>query len=296
MARRRGPIAGFLELIKFSHTLFAMPFAIAAVALAALEARRGAGAEAGTGFWIAKLGLVLAAMVCARTAAMTFNRLADWDIDQRNPRTAKRHTLATRGAVRAVCVGSAFMFVAVCSFINTLAFALSPVALAVIFFYSLTKRFTPLSHFFLGLSLALAPLGGWCAILGELRSAQPWLLAAAVVFWVAGFDLIYALQDADFDRSEGLHSLSAKLGEKNTLRLARILHGAMIALLLALGHVARLGGVYEAGLVLIAAVLFWEHRLAKRGTPEAVQAAFFRSNVWISVILMLSILIENWKS
>jgi 4-hydroxybenzoate polyprenyltransferase len=237
--------------------------------------------------------LILAAMVLARTAAMTFNRLADWNIDRKNPRTARRHTLVSRPLAMLVCVLSAGLFVLVCRWINPLAFQLSPIALATIFVYSFTKRFTHLSHFFLGFALALSPLGAWVAVVGDLESLLPWMLAAVVVFWVAGFDLIYAIEDIDFDRKEELFSLAARLGPVKTLALSRLLHACMFFLLLELGMVAELGGIYFGAMLLIGVILVWEHRMALKNTPEAIQFAFFRANALISFILMFSILIES---
>ena len=285
-----------LEFIRFSHTLFALPFALASAALAVMAHNVSGAPQFQAGFWWNRTLLILAAMVCARTAAMSFNRLADWNLDQRNPRTARRHRLIPRWAAMLICVGSSGLFVLVCLGINPLAFRLSPVALGTIYVYSFTKRFTHFSHFFLGFALALSPLGAWVAVAGELGSWVPWILAAVVVFWVAGFDMIYAIQDIEFDRREELYSLAAKFGPVATLELARVLHAVMFLLLLVLGGVAGLRGVYYAGLALIAAILVWEHRLALRNTPEAIQVAFFRANALISFVLMFSILIESLRS
>ena len=293
---RRGFLARLLEFIKFSHTLFALPFAFASAVLAVMRHDASGAPQFGPGFWWSRGLLILAAMVFARTAAMTFNRLADWDLDQRNPRTARRHQLIPRWAAMLICVASSALFVGVCFWINPLAFRLSPIALGTIYVYSFTKRFTHFSHFFLGFALALSPLGAWVAVTGELGSLIPWILAAVVVFWVAGFDMIYAIQDIDFDRSEELQSLAAKLGGAATLELSRVLHAVMFLLLLVLGAAANLRGIYDAGLAIIAAILFWEHRLALKHTPEAIQVAFFRANALISFVLMFSILIESLRS
>jgi 4-hydroxybenzoate polyprenyltransferase len=292
----RSFISRLLEFIKFSHTLFALPFAFASAGLAVLEHNRAGEPQLSAAFWWTRGLLILAAMVAARTAAMTFNRLADWRIDRKNPRTRGRHRLISRPAAIAVCGASSLLFVAVCSLINDLAFSLSPVALATIFMYSFTKRFTHLSHFFLGFALALSPLGAWVAISGSLDSGLPWVLAGIVVFWVAGFDLIYAIQDIEFDRSEQLYSMATRLGAKGTLEVSRVLHGIMFLLMALLGVMGRLGGIYYSGLAIIAAVLVWEHRMALRNTPESIQVAFFRANALISFILMFSILIESLRS
>ncbi len=190
----------FLRLIRFSHTVFALPFALGAL-LVATHGRPS----------LRLLTLVLVCMVCARTAAMLFNRLADWTLDQRNPRTAMRHQLISRPVALLLLGLSSAAFVAAAAAINQTTLLLAPLALAIIFFYSLTKRFTAASHFFLGGALAVAPAGAWIAATGRLTLA-PLLLGAGVVGWVAGFDLIYATQDFEFDRREGLHSLVVRLG------------------------------------------------------------------------------------
>ena len=292
----RSFVRRLFEFIKFSHTLFALPFAFAAVALAVIAQNNSGEPRFDAVFWRNRLLLIVGAMVLARTSAMTFNRLADWNIDRKNPRTVRRHRLVSRQAAAMVCFASSALFVVICFWINALAFALSPIALAVVFLYSLTKRFTHLTHFFLGFALALAPLGAWVAITGRLFSPVPWLLALVVVFWVAGFDLIYAIQDIEFDRKEELRSLAARLGKDKTLRISRILHGCMLAVLLVLGGVAGLGGIYFTGMLAVAAILVWEHRLAVRTTPESIQLAFFRANALISFVLMFSILIESLRS
>ena len=203
--------ARFLRLIRFSHTIFALPFALAALVVAA-NGRPD----------LRILLLVLACMVTARTAAMLFNRLVDWEIDQRNPRTATRHLLATKPVVLISLVFSSGLFVFFAANINRLTFVLSPVALGIIFFYSLTKHFTDATHFFLGCALGLAPVAAWIAQTGRIQ-LPPLILAFGVVCWVSGFDLIYATQDYDFDRQEGLHSLVVRLGLAATLQVAQFL-------------------------------------------------------------------------
>src|SRR6266851_2897095 len=195
-----GSVSRFLRLIRFSHTIFALPFALAALVVAA------------NGWPSLKvLLLVVVCMVFARTAAMLFNRLVDWSLDQRNPRTASRHLLVSKRAVQVFLVLSSAGFVVAASAINRLTFILAPVALALVFFYSVTKRFTSATHFFLGLALAVAPVGAWIAQTGRIDLA-PVVLAAGVICWVAGFDLIYATQDFDFDRREDIRSLVVNLG------------------------------------------------------------------------------------
>src|SRR6266481_5279507 len=195
-----GSVSRFLRLIRFSHTIFALPFALGALVVAAN----------GWPSWRI-LFLVIVCMVFARTAAMLFNRLVDWTLDQRNPRTASRHLLVSKFVAQVLLVASSAGFVLAAASINHLTFFLAPVALAIIFFYSVTKRFTSATHFFLGLALGIAPVAAWIAQTGRIDLA-PIVLGAGVICWVAGFDLIYATQDYDFDRREGIRSLVVKLG------------------------------------------------------------------------------------
>src|SRR5215469_8017788 len=227
-----GSIARFLRLIRFSHTIFALPFAMGALVVAAN----------GWPSWRILI-LVVVCMVFARTAAMLFNRLVDWSLDQRNPRTASRHLLFSKSGVIVLLAVTSAGFLIAAAAINRLTLILAPVALALIFFYSLTKRFTSTTHFFLGLALAIAPIGAWIAQTGRFDLA-PVVLAAGVICWVAGFDLIYATQDYDFDRREGIRSLVVKLGITRSLRLAQLLHLLTFAALIGFGLVAKLGAVY----------------------------------------------------
>src|SRR6266567_3893135 len=231
-----GPVGRFLRLIRFSHTIFALPFALGALVVAAngLPSLR-------------IFVLVVVCMVFARTAAMLFNRLVDWSLDQRNPRTASRHLLISKLAASVLLVVSSAGFVATAAAINRMTFMLAPVALALIFFNSLTKRFTTTTHFFLGLALAIAPVGAWIAQTGRIDLA-PIILGAGVICWVAGFDLIYATQDYDFDRREGIRSLVVRLGIRRSLRLARFLHLAMFTALIGFGSAAHLGLFYYCGM------------------------------------------------
>src|SRR5262245_40890019 len=207
-----GPLARLLRLIRFSHTIFALPFALAALIVAANG-------------WpsLRILLLVVVCMVLARTAAMLFNRIVDWSLDQRNPRTSSRHLLVRKSSAAVLLVLSSAGFLLTASAINRLTCILAPFALALILFYSVTKRFTSATHFFLGLALAIAPVGAWIAQTGTIDLA-PILLAVGVICWVAGFDLIYATQDYDFDRREGIRSLVVKLGIARSLHLAQLLH------------------------------------------------------------------------
>src|SRR6059036_3843115 len=241
-----GPVSRFLRLIRFSHTIFALPFALGALVVAAngLPSLR-------------TFLLIVFCMVFARTAAMLFNRLVDWSLDQRNPRTASRHLLISKSAAQVLLVLRSAGFVGSAAEINQLTFLLAPVALAMIFFYSLTKRFTSATHFFLGLALAIAPVGAWIAQTGRIDFA-PIVLAAGVVCWVAGFDIIYATQDYDFDRREGIPSLVVKLGTARSLRLAQLLHLLTFAALIIFGVVAQLGAFYYWSMPLVAVALFYD--------------------------------------
>lgn len=271
----------FLEFIRFSHTVFAMPFALGAVAVAA---------DGFPAWWV--VSLVIVAMVFARTAAMTFNRLADWDLDRRNPRTAGRHQLASRSTAIVACAASSLAFIVTCWWINPLCFFLSPVALGVVFFYSFTKRFTHFAQFFLGLALAVSPVGAWLAVTGSF-AWPPMILAAAVVCWVAGFDMIYATQDYEVDRVEGLRSMVVWLGVPGALQVAQWLHGAMWILLLGFGLSAGLGVIYFAALIPMLGFLIYEHRIAKTLDVRAINAAFFVSNAWIGAIFVAATWIDR---
>lgn len=265
-----------LEMIKFQHTLFALPFAFTGMILAA----RGL-PEWGTLLW------VMLAMVGARSAAMTFNRIADRRFDAANPRTAGRALPAGKislGFAVGFVVVSAGLFVLAAAMLNPLCFALSPVALLVALGYSFTKRFTPLSHFVLGLSLAMAPMGGWLAVTGTF-GIQPLLLSFAVLAWTAGFDILYACQDRDFDRRAGLHSIPARWGVRASLRASSLLHSLTVLALVGLIPLADLGWIYLAGMGLIAAFLFYEHSLVSPANLGRLNVAFFQVNAWVSVLI-----------
>ncbi len=276
-----GPIARFLRLIRFSHTVFALPFALGAFVVAA-NGRPS----------LRTLSLVVICMVLARTAAMLFNRLIDWSLDQRNPRTASRHLLVSKSAALILLTLSSAGFIFATAAINRLTLMLAPVALAVIFFYSLTKRFTSATHFFLGLALAIAPVGAWIAQTGHLDLA-PLVLGAGVICWVAGFDLIYAIQDYDFDRREGIQSLVVKLGIARSLRLAQLLHLGMFAALIAFGIAASLGLFYYSGMPLVAAALFYEHRTASKLDLAGINRAFFESNAFVSAVFLVAVCLDR---
>ena len=276
-----GGLSGFLTFIRFSHTVFALPFALGAMFAAA------GGVPSPRVF----TG-VLAAMVFARTAAMTFNRLSDWEIDKRNPRTEGRHRLVGYGTATAVCALSSLGFVLSAWWLNPLCAWLSPVALGIVFFYSLTKRFTHCAQFFLGLALSVAPVGAWLAVTGSF-AWPPLVLALAVLLWVAGFDVIYATQDYEVDVREGLKSLVVRLGIRDGLRFAMILHLAAFAGLVAFGYVAGLGRFYAGSLVIVIAGLAYEHFEARRGDIGSVNRAFFQANAAVGLAFVLGILFDR---
>jgi 4-hydroxybenzoate polyprenyltransferase len=281
------------SFVRFSHTIFALPFALAAMAVAARQN------EGWPGWRIC--GLILAAMICARTCAMAFNRIVDRKFDALNPRTAKRH-LATGEISLAnaifLCALAAAGLVAVSYFLNPLCFYLSPAALIVICFYSFTKRFTDYTHVFLGISLALAPVGAWLAVRGAqittMEIIQMLTLAVSVVLWLIGFDIIYALQDYDFDRSHGLRSLVVAWGPKNALQAAFLAHMLMCGTLLAFGFLSfGLRPIpYIVGWLIILGCLFMEHWIARRRSLNWINIAFFRLNAVVSAVFFVVTLTE----
>lgn len=271
-------IGVFLEMIKFSHTIFALPFALSGAFLAAggIPAPRQL-------FWI------VLAMVGARTAAMGLNRLIDAAIDARNPRTAGRAIpagLIGRGTTLAFILASLILLLVSAGQLNRLCLLLSPLAIFFLMLYSYCKRFTSLAHVVLGLCLAAAPLGAWIAIRGSM-DAPALILGGAVLFWVAGFDILYALQDLEFDRSASLHSIPVLLGVEGSLWTARIFHLAMLGLLLGLHSLMGLGTYFMTGILVTAALLLYEHWLLRDGDLTRLDAAFFNMNGYISVILLL---------
>jgi 4-hydroxybenzoate polyprenyltransferase len=279
------------SFVRFPHTVFALPFALAAMMVAAREHRGWPGWE--------KFLLILAAMVCARTCAMAFNRIVDRKFDALNPRTAGRHLptgqISLASAV-ALWLLSGVGLVIVSCFLNPLCFALSPLALAVICFYSLTKRFTDYTHVFLGLSLALAPVGAWLAVKGSqlatVEILQMLALALAVVLWLVGFDIIYALQDYEFDQAHGLHSLVVAWGPKNALAAAFLAHLIMCGLLLLFGLLCRFRLAYLVGWFLIVGCLVLEHWIARRRSLNWINLAFFRLNALVSTIFLVIVAAE----
>lgn len=283
------------DFVKISHTVFALPFALAAMVVAARENRGWPGFKT--------FALILVAMVCARTCAMAFNRIVDRKFDAMNPRTADRHLPAGRirlASAITLCVLSGAAFVGAAWLLNPVCFYLSPVALFFACFYSLTKRFTDYTHVYLGVALALAPMGAWLAVEGQfnfmpLRDSflLPVVLAIAVVFWLVGFDIIYALQDYEFDRSHGLRSLVVAWGPKNALKAAFLSHLVMWAVLTSFGILARFRGVaFFIGMLVILICLLMEHFLARRRSLDWVNNSFFRLNAIISVVFLIVTLVE----
>ena len=278
--------AGF---VKLSHTVFALPFALASMVLAARETHGWPG-------WRI-FSLILAAMVCARTCAMSFNRIVDREFDQANPRTASRHLpvglVSLPGAVL-LCVASGVGLIVVSYCLNRACFYLSPVAIMVVCFYSLTKRFTDFTHVYLGVALALAPLGAWLAVRGQFvwwplkdSAVLPVLLAVAVVLWLVGFDIIYALQDYEFDRQHGLHSLVVRWGPRNALSGAFLAHMLMWGVLAGFGLLSGFRVAYFVGLLIILCSLLLEHWLARWRSQKWIDVAFFRLNALISAVFLV---------
>jgi 4-hydroxybenzoate polyprenyltransferase len=269
-----GRVATFGRMIRFSHSIFALPFALASFVLA----------SGGEVPW-SRLLWILVAMVGARSAAMGMNRLVDHALDARNPRTASRELPSgalSRAEVWALVAVATAAFVLAAGMLNFLCLALSPVALLIVFGYSYTKRFTSLSHLFLGLALGTAPVGAWIALTGGL-AAVPLVLGLAVVAWVAGFDIIYSCQDVDFDRREGLLSIPARLGIRRGLLVSRVLHACAVLLFLSLHVLAPLHPIYLVGVGFVAMLLAYEHSLVRHDDLSRVDAAFFTVNGWVSV-------------
>ena len=275
----------YLSLIKFSHTIFAMPFAIIGFFLASQQYNFE---------WITLLYVVLC-MVFARSAAMAFNRYIDRDIDIANERTAQireipNGTITAKNALLFVVI-NAILFVLTTYFINSLCFALSPIALLTILGYSYTKRFTVLCHLVLGLGLSLAPIGAYLAVSG-IFDIIPILFSCVVLFWVSGFDIIYSLQDEEFDKTQKLHSIPVLLGKKNALNLAKFLHFVTILLLSQIGNYSEFGKFYWIGFSIFSALLIYQHTLVKHNDLSKVNLAFFTTNGIASVIFGAFVIIE----
>ena len=275
-----------LEMIKIEHTLFALPFAFLGATLAAREV-----AAQPASFWITKLIWITLAMVGARSAAMTFNRIADRRIDAANPRTATRALPAGLLDVRfawAFTVAASLLFLLAASELNRLTLILSPVALGSVFLYSYTKRFTSFSHLVLGWCLSIAPSGAWIAIKGELN-LLPVLLSLAVMLWTAGFDVLYACQDYDFDRRSGLHSIPQRFGISRALWIARAIHALMFVTLVVFFTLAHLRWLGLIGVTLTGALLIYQHSIISADNLSRLNAAFFTTNAFVSVILFVAI-------
>jgi 4-hydroxybenzoate polyprenyltransferase len=286
-------LSNYARLVRFSHTVFALPFALASVALAwpshPVTLR--------VFLWI------LVAMVGARSAAMGFNRLADRRFDALNPRT--QNWELPQGKVKVweailLTVAASLVFLIAAFQLNIVCFVLSPLALAIVFFYSLTKRFTCASHLFLGLALSLAPMGAWLAVSGSpidlTELVIPFFLGLGVLFWLAGFDVIYSLQDHEFDRHQGLHSIPVRFGVARALKLSTFFHLCTVFFLGLVGLTARMGLVYWLGFAAITVILFWEHRIVKPNDLSRIGRAFFEFNAYVSIGYLLAIVGDlTWR-
>lgn len=277
----------YLSLVRFSHTLFALPFALASL------------------FWAAQgwpgwrvFMLVLLCMVFARNAAMAFNRLADARFDAQNPRTAGRHLPAgvlSRSGVTVFLGLNAALFVGATWLLNPLAFALSVPALAAVCFYSVTKRFTSWSHLYLGLAIGISPVGAWIAARGSFGS-EALLLCLALLLWIAGFDIIYATQDEEFDRRAGLHSMAVRLGRAGAIRLSAWLHLACFAVLVLIERVHGLGWPYRIALAVVGLLLVWLHRYRRSDSLDGLNQDFFLGNVAISLCIFAGVTVSVFLS
>jgi 4-hydroxybenzoate polyprenyltransferase len=283
-----GTLAHVGSLVKFSHTIFALPFALAAVVLAL---------PYGSFTWTKLLWIVLA-IASARTAAMAFNRLVDRDIDADNPRTQDRELprgALSPGFVRLLVIASCAVFVVCAALLGPLPLYLSPVALSLALGYSYVKRYSSWCHLVLGAAIALAPGGAWIALGAPVTSA-PWLLVFGVATWVGGFDVLYSLQDESFDRAAGLHSIPSRFGTVGALWISGLLHVATVLCLLSVGFVLGRGVVYLAGCLLIAGILVYEHALVKPGDLSKIDKAFFDLNGYVSVAFFGCVLADHFLS
>jgi 4-hydroxybenzoate polyprenyltransferase len=287
----------YLSLVKFSHTLFALPFAMIGFFLGIFGTRliheENSPGE-GVGFLLGRFILVLICMVTARSAAMAFNRYLDRHFDARNPRTAIREIprgiIAPNSALRFVII-CCIIFMITCWFINPLCFYLSPVALFVILFYSYTKRFTPLCHIVLGVGLSLAPIGAFLAVTGRFE-ILPLLFSGSVICWVSGFDIIYAMQDVDFDQSENLFSIPTAVGKKNALFISSLLHLMSAGFVISAGIVGGFGAWYWVGMILFAGMLVYQHVIVKPNDLSRVNLAFMTANGIASVVFAVFVIAD----
>ena len=294
----------YLSLVKFSHTIFAMPFAVIGFALATLQVAHTADLTTTIGWGnkifitprglLIKFILVILCMVFARSAAMAFNRYLDSNFDAKNPRTAIREIpagiISTQSALRFVII-NCILFLIATYFINRMCFLLAPVALFVILFYSYTKRFTPLCHLVLGIGLSLAPIGAYLAVTGAF-ALLPILFSLAVVFWVSGFDIIYALQDVEFDKSQKLFSMPAWLGKSKALKLSEFLHLLSAAGVVAAGIYGHFGVLYWLGILVFIGMLFYQHSIVKPNDLSKVNIAFMTANGIASVVFSIFVLLD----
>ena len=277
-------IVTFGKMVKFSHTVFALPFALAAVTIA----------THGHGVTGAQIAAVLLAMVGARTAAMGFNRIVDRHIDAANPRTAGRELPTGKVSLpvaATLTVASAALFLAAAAWLGPLCLRLAPIVLLLVLGYSFTKRFTWLCHLFLGLAIGSAPAAAWIAVRGRLDAPALWL-SVAVATWIAGFDVLYALADRDFDRTAGIHSIPARFGVPAALLISAVLHAASAAALLIAVHAAGLGWIYLAGMAVVIVMLTWEHAILRPSDLSRLDVAFFNVNGYVSVIYFAATLTD----
>ena len=274
----------FGRMVKFSHTVFALPFALAATALAAR----------GHGITPAQVAAILVAMAGARTAAMGFNRIVDRRLDAKNPRTAGRELPTGKVSVVSAALLtaiSAAAFVVAAAILGRLCLALSPVVLGLVLGYSFTKRFTWLCHIFLGLAIGIAPAGAWIAVRGELAAPALWMVAA-VTMWIGGFDILYALSDREFDRTAGVYSIPARFGIPAALVISAALHLGTVVALVAVGHSAGLGTIYFLGVAVVVAIFAYEHAIVRPSDLSRVDVAFFNLNGYVSLVYLLATLVQ----
>ena len=269
-------VATYLSFVRFSHSVFALPFALTGALLAWQSAP----------FAWRQIVWVIVAMVAARSAAMGFNRLVDARMDALNPRTAMREIptgALSRGEATVFVLAMSLIFMFAATMLNPLCGLLSPLALIIVFWYSLAKRFTSYTQAFLGLAMAVAPVGGWLAAGGPIDAPEPWLLGLAIGLWVGGFDILYACQDLEFDRANGLNSIPVRFGVARSLLISRAMHVATIGCMTGLGVIAALGPIYFAGVVLVAALLFYEQSLVSEHDLSQVKRAF-DLNGWVGIL------------
>ena len=277
-------VKSLARMVKLSHTVFALPFALASAAVAAR----------GHGITVWQVVAILLAMAGARTAAMGFNRIVDRHLDAKNPRTAGREIPTGKVSVVAASVltaASAAVFVAAAASLGRLCLLLSPVVLALVLGYSFTKRFTWLCHLFLGLAIGMAPAGAWIAVRGSLAWPAVWL-TVAVATWIGGFDVLYALADRDFDRSAGIRSIPVRFGVPASLAISAVAHLLTVGALLAAGRAAGLGVVYYAGVAAVVAILAYEHSIVRPGDLSRLDVAFFNLNGYVSIVYFLATLAD----